>query len=818
MGALARKFEAALTAAGALGPAPGETLALDLAHGRVTGGPVWAQSSSPHYDAAAMDGVAVRSLETVGATETSPVRLAVDEQAVWVDTGDAMPDGFDAVIKVEVVHEIDDATIEIRASVPPYHDVRPLGEDIAAAELVVPAGHTLRPQDLAACAQAGLSEIDVRRAPRVAVIPTGSELVPVGTAPEPGGIIESNSLMLAAMISEWGGEAARHEPVPDNLEQLRVAVAAAVEGGDVVIVNAGSSAGSEDYTAQVIRELGSLVVHGVAVKPGHPVALGVVGNTPVLGIPGYAVSAALTTELFVKPVIERKLGLSPRRRESIRAVMTRKTPSSMGEDEYLRVRLGRVGDRLVATPIQRGAGIIMSLVRADGLAVSPRGSEGFDAGVEVDVELLRSPAELEATIVATGSHDMALDLLASELHRLRPDRSLASANVGSLGGLLALSRGEAHLAGCHLLDEETQGTGADGEAGQSQVHSLARRPCPPRRCVREPAARLRHANAGRPHAEGRRDTTRQHPRLRARGVYSPCRRGRRGWRTGRRGRRRTLSGPSDAARLRGAWRRAVRPRHPCRVLRERPARPAAGPHTQQRLPAADRRPGRLRHRQDRRGAGGAMSEHPMTSHDETSPERADSVSAVVLAGGLSRRLGRDKAVEPLIRRVLSRVAQVTDQTVVVVNDAARASELPLGKDVVAAVDRYPGAGSLGGIFTGLEASRSGWALVVACDMPFLNVPLLRRILSLRSGCNAVVPVIDGRPEPTHAAYSKRCLPHIERRLQANDLKISRFFENVEVEYLPQSTVDEYDPDHLSFFNVNTEQDLERARRIAGEKR
>ncbi len=451
----ARKFDAALAAAGALAPAPRQALALDLAHGRVTGGPVWAVSSSPHYDAAAMDGVAVRSRETVGATETSPVRLAVGDQAVWVDTGDAMPDGFDAVIKVEVVHEIDETTIEIRASVPPYHDVRPLGEDIAAAELVVPAGHTLRPQDLAACAQAGLSEVDVRRAPRVAVIPTGSELVPVGTAPGPGGIIESNSLMLAAMIADWGGDAVRLEPVPDSLEKLSAAVEAAVEDTDVVIVNAGSSAGSEDYTAQVIRDLGSLVVHGVAVKPGHPVALGVVGNTPVLGIPGYAVSAALTTELFVKPIIERKLGLSSRPRESVRAVMTRKTPSSMGEDEYLRVRLGRVGDRLVATPIQRGAGIVMSLVRADGLAVSPRGSEGFDAGAEVDVDLLRPPAELEATIVATGSHDMALDLLASELHRVRPDRSLASANVGSLGGLLALSRGEAHLAGCHLLDEET---------------------------------------------------------------------------------------------------------------------------------------------------------------------------------------------------------------------------------------------------------------------------------------------------------------------------------------------------------------------------
>ncbi len=455
LGEAERRFDAALTEARALGPTSGERLALELAHGRVTDGPVWAKSSSPHYDAAAMDGVAVRSRETAGATETSPVMLAVGEQVVWLDTGDPMPDGFDAVIKVEVVHEVDEATIEIRASVPPYHDVRPLGEDIAASELVVPAGHRLRPQDLAACAQAGLSQVSVRQAPRVAVIPTGSELVPVGATPGLGGIIESNSLMLAAMIAEWGGCAERHSPVPDNREQLREAVSAAVEDCDVVVVNAGSSAGSEDYTAQVIRELGDLVVHGVAVRPGHPVALGTVRSKPVLGIPGYAVSAALTTELFVKPIIERKLGLSPRRRDTVRATMTRKTPSSMGEDEYLRVRLGRVGGRLVATPIQRGAGIVMSLVRADGLAVSPRMSEGFDAGAEVEVELLRPAGELDGTIVATGSHDLALDLLASELHRVCPGRSLASANVGSLGGLLALSRGEAHLAGCHLLDEET---------------------------------------------------------------------------------------------------------------------------------------------------------------------------------------------------------------------------------------------------------------------------------------------------------------------------------------------------------------------------
>ena len=210
------------------------------------------------------------------------------------------------------------------------------------------------------------------------------------------------------------------------------------------------------------------------------------------------------------------------------------------------------------------------------------------------------------------------------------------------------------------------------------------------------------------------------------------------------------------------------------------------------------------------------------ANDPSSVRSPPQVSAVVLAGGLSRRLGRDKAVEPLggeplIGRVLARVAQVTDETVVVVNDAARAAALPLGEDVVAAIDRYPGAGSLGGIFTGLEAARADWVLVVACDMPFLNVRLLRRILSLRRGRDAVVPVIEGRPEPTHAAYSKRCLPHIEDRLRANDLKISRFFDDVDVEYLPQGEVDELDAGRLSFFNVNTEQDLERARRIVREE-
>ena len=402
-----------------------------------------------------MDGVAVRAADTVGVSETSPLKLTVGEQAVWVDTGDPMPRDADAVIMVEDVQETDSETIEIYAPVSPYQHVRALGEDIAAAELVLPQSHRLRPHDLAACAAAGLTEVSVRVPPRVAIIPTGNELTPIGKTPKPGEIIEFNSLMLAAMTEEWGGTATRHAPVSDDFDLLVTAVFDAVSESDIVIVNAGSSAGAEDYTSKVVSHLGELVVHGVAIKPGHPLVLGVVDSKPVLGIPGYPVSAAVTCEKFLRPLIERMLGTPEQPRERTQAVMSRKVHSSLGEDEFLRVRLGHVGERTIAAPIQRGAGVVMSLVRADGIVTIPRFSEGVDPGEQVDVELLRPVESLDSTVVAIGSHDVTLDLIASELRRVDPRLTLASSNVGSLGGLLALRRGEAHIAGTHLLDEET---------------------------------------------------------------------------------------------------------------------------------------------------------------------------------------------------------------------------------------------------------------------------------------------------------------------------------------------------------------------------
>ena len=430
-------------------------LPLDKALSHVTAAPVWAALSSPHFPAAAMDGVAVSAADTLGATETSPRRLTLGAEAVWIDTGDAMPPDADAVIMVEDVHNRGDGTIEIIAAAAPWQHVRPMGEDIVASELVIPQGRRLEPRDLGALAAAGHAEVDVVAPPRVAVIPTGSELVPIGRNPQPGELIEFNGLMLGALAESWGARALRGEIVADSFQDIRAATEAALETADIVVINAGSSAGREDFSARVIADLGRVFVHGVAVRPGHPVVLGVARGKPVLGIPGYPVSAALTFELFVRPLIEECLGRPAPPRRVVRAVTPRQLASHAGDDEFIRVRVGRVGDRIVAAPLERAAGVIMSLVRADGLVTVPRFSEGVAAGSEVNVELLGEAAAIEHTAVAIGSHDPALDLLASELSRRSPPMRLACTNAGSYGGLVALRRGEAHLAGCHLLDPAT---------------------------------------------------------------------------------------------------------------------------------------------------------------------------------------------------------------------------------------------------------------------------------------------------------------------------------------------------------------------------
>jgi len=471
-----------------------ESIPLDEnALGRVTAEAVWAKSSSPHYHSSAMDGFALRADDTNGAQPSSPIQLLVignlPVQAQYVDTGDPLPDWANAVIPIENVESLDEnglltkdirmpKSIRIRASVAPWSHVRPLGEDIVATQLVLPAGHILRPVDLGAVAASGHQDIKVARNPKVAILPTGSELVPIGSKLKVGDILEYNSLVLAAQIKSMGGEPTRFSIIKDDLDMICQHVQEAAREHDLVLLNAGSSAGAEDFSARVVEKLGTLLVHGVAVRPGHPVILGLINRqsqienrkskiqnrksnettntshwTPIIGVPGYPVSAALTIDIFVEPIMAKWLGRRPRELPIETATLTRKLVSPAGDDDYVRVVLGIVGEKLLAAPLSRGAGVITSLVQADGLALIPSGMQGIEAGEKIQVHLYRSRAEIGKTILAIGSHDLTLDLMAQFL--AEHDRRLASANVGSQGGLIALQRGEAHLAGSHLLDVET---------------------------------------------------------------------------------------------------------------------------------------------------------------------------------------------------------------------------------------------------------------------------------------------------------------------------------------------------------------------------
>ena len=373
-------WRAACVAAGCPACTPGERTPLAEAVGRVTAETVVALRSSPAYDAAAMDGIAVHAAETAAG--------GVIEDFVVVDTGDPMPAGYDAVVMREDVRFVDGKAEVARPTAAGRH-VRPVGEDVRAGDEVLPAGHLLRPFDVAAAAAAGHEALTVHQAPRVTIIPTGDEIRPIGSPLAPGEILDTNSLMLAAQARELGCRPRITDVVPDDPARLLDALREAAAGADLVVLIAGSSAGRDDHTAAVVAAAGSLAVHGVAVRPGHPVVLGVAGRTPVLGAPGYPVSAALTFEIFAAPVLAALQNTTPPRRPVVEATLATDLHSTETSEDWIRVQLEPVGDELVATPLTRRAGVLSSLVRAHGLVVLPAGVASPVAGDRVQVRLLR---------------------------------------------------------------------------------------------------------------------------------------------------------------------------------------------------------------------------------------------------------------------------------------------------------------------------------------------------------------------------------------------------------------------------------------------
>ncbi len=439
-----------------------EVIRVEAALHRITSEPIPARISSPHYHAAAMDGICVRAEDTFGATEFSPKALkllaadtAPEGAFAYVNTGDALPLWANAVIMIEKVRQSGEQSVEIFESVVPWQHVRLVGEDVVATELLLPRSHRLRPYDLGALLAAGHTEVKVKARPRVAIIPTGDELVEPGEALRPGAIIDFNSTVLASFVQEWGGEPVRLDKVGDDPSRLKQALRLAIEKCHITVIIAGSSAGERDFTAGIVEDEGDLLAHGIDVMPGKPAVLGIVGRKPVMGIPGYPVSAVVIAREILRPVLERLLCCGPQPRSTVRATAVRKIPSHLGLEEFVRVNLGRVGPKLIAVPLGRGAGAITTMVRADGFLRIPSLIEGINAGEEVDIELLRSPHEIENTILCTGSHDLSLGVLEDQLKLLYPELKIAASNVGSLGGLLALRRGETHIAGTHLLDPAT---------------------------------------------------------------------------------------------------------------------------------------------------------------------------------------------------------------------------------------------------------------------------------------------------------------------------------------------------------------------------
>ncbi|MDE0214307.1 MAG: molybdopterin-binding protein, partial [Deltaproteobacteria bacterium] len=383
-----------------------ETVAVAGALHRVTAEPVFAKMSSPHYHGSAMDGICVRAEDTFGATEFTPreLRLLADEgdpqgRFAYLDTGQPLPSWANAVIMIENVRETGGATVSIDQAATPWQNVRLVGEDVVATELLLPRNHRLRPYDLGAILAAGHTTVRVKARPRVAVIPTGDEITAPGDAARPGEIIDFNSSVLGAMVTESGGTPAVFAAVPDDPALLRQALAEALKDHHIVALIAGSSAGAHDFTAEVVDDAGELLVHGIEVMPGKPAVLGVAGGKPVIGIPGYPVSAIVIAREILQPVLARLLGAGAASPPKVRAVAPRKIPSRLGLEEFVRVTLGRVEKRLVAVPLARGAGVISTMVRADGFLRIPGMVEGINAGEEVDVELLRAPDEVEHTIL-----------------------------------------------------------------------------------------------------------------------------------------------------------------------------------------------------------------------------------------------------------------------------------------------------------------------------------------------------------------------------------------------------------------------------------
>lgn len=444
------KYSSALTAAGL--SCKTETIRSADSFGRITSQAVYAKICSPHYNASAMDGIAIDAAITFGASEISPVRIFPDQYTV-VDTGDPMPQGTDCVVMVEDIVEDQEGDLLLYSAAVPWQNVRQTGEDICAGDMLLPSFTEITPAVAGALLASGNTVVEVMRSPVVGIIPTGDEIVPPTAQPKSGEIVEFNSVIFTGLLKEWGAQPKTYPITPDKLPLIEQAIKTAAAECDIVLVIAGSSAGREDFTATAIKNTGTLVLHGVAIKPGKPAVLGHLGAVPCIGVPGYSVSAILVMEKIVRGVVDRLLCRESKAEETVQAVLSRKITSSLKYREFVRARLSDAGGKLAAIPLSRGAGIITSFTNAHCIIDIPQNCEGYESGETVQVWLLKDIRTIKNLLVVTGSHDPLIDEAADILKRSGSGHEVSSAHVGSMGAIMALKLGQAHIGGVHLLDE-----------------------------------------------------------------------------------------------------------------------------------------------------------------------------------------------------------------------------------------------------------------------------------------------------------------------------------------------------------------------------
>ena len=464
----ASRFQAHLN----LEPLGDETVLLTAARGRVLAGDVSSPIDVTSFDRANVDGFAVRADDTFGATEVSPCRLQLNNQAITpgrppshdvkpglaspIATGAMVPRGADAVVMIEhtdVVGHQAQSRLEIRHAAAPGQHISHAGTDIAIGETVLHQGQVLSAREIGVLAALGLSRVSVWRRPRVAIISTGDEIVAPGNPLETGCVYDSNAAILGATVEELGCEAVHFGIAPDDETALARLVDDALEC-DCVLLSGGTSKGAGDISYRVVRALGDpgIVAHGVALKPGKPICLAVTRSKPVVILPGFPTSAIFTFHEFVAPVLRTFSGLPAQRRRDVQARLPIRINSERGRTEYALVRLVNGDDGTAAYPMGKGSGSVTSFSCADGFLTIDQQTEIIDAGASVTVTLL-SESLGPADLVVIGSHCVGLDIILADV--VRRGFTTSVLHVGSMGGLTAVRRSECDVAGIHLLDAKT---------------------------------------------------------------------------------------------------------------------------------------------------------------------------------------------------------------------------------------------------------------------------------------------------------------------------------------------------------------------------